>query len=116
MKIFITGDRSMDPLSSVSAVMVSLAKADEDGVVLDDADVFTDSYETGVSRAVRYLLVQAQTVDPNLTDEGYVDMDELYTRVSEDVDKVYFVHSDPLGSRIGAALVKNVSPDKLVIV
>lgn len=114
--IFITGDRSVDPLSAVGAtvqvVSQLVSEANEAGTELK---FLTGSIPTGIERAVRYLL-DADEVPHVNTAEGYIDFDERHDRVAQVADKVVFLHGDPLNSRIGASLVGHIPANKLVFV
>lgn len=109
--IFITGDRSVDPLTAIPMVL----KALEHSGVQESDTLATGSMEFGIERAVRYLLRADQLVY-STNDEGKPDFDGLFEVVAKTFDKVVFVHSDPLASKIGASLVKVVPADKLVFV
>jgi hypothetical protein len=112
-KIFITGDRSMDPVVAAGAVEAIL----KDLVVQNQGElaVATGNLAGGVERAVRYLLPEG---DVNVfhyeeTDEGYIDFDEMFAELADESDEVVFVHMDPQSSRIGKSIFAHVSSEKI---
>jgi len=117
-KIFITGDRSVDPLNAISHVLAVVQRVNEDGLVdsSTEPELYTDSFETGVPRAVKYLYPEAKELVHSLTDEGYPALDELYEHANTEMDLVYFVHTDAFNSRVGMALMSKVDSDKLQLV
>jgi hypothetical protein len=107
---FITGDRALDPITALSALGVAVTKH----LKADDV-VYTGSLRTGIERAVRYAFLDARVMNYSSTDDNRPDFTGLFEIVNADpdIDKVLFVHPDPLASRVGAALVATVAPDKL---
>lgn len=112
-KIFITGDRSMDPVIAAGAVEAIL----KDLVVQNDGDlaVATGTLAGGVERAVRYLMPDesVNVFNYELTEDGHVDFAEMYTELADDVDEVVFVHGSPQSSRIGKALFAAIPSEKI---
>jgi hypothetical protein len=109
--VFITGDRSLNPVIAANAVLSVISQ------LLDqepEIEIGTGDLEGGVERAVRYFLPNAIEVKHNITDAGYVDFDERHKRVAGTFDRVVFIHPDPLGSRIGKSLVETVPESQLV--
>lgn len=113
-KVFITGDRSVDPVTAFGVTLPVLA-----GLVNSfgaDVGFATGSMNSGVERAVRYILPGVTEFPHVNTDEGYIDFDARHKQVIEDADYVVFIHSDPLASRIGKSLVDIVPEDRLQMV
>lgn len=109
---FITGDRSLDPLTALTLTLPVITEHVKDG-----DSVVTGSLPTGVERAVRYLFLQAGVMQYSSTDDDRPDFEGMFKIVNRtDVDKVLFIHPDPLASRVGAALVATIDPDKLEMV
>lgn len=112
-KIFITGDRSMDPVQAVGAVDAIL----KDIIAQDGTDIAiaTGNLAKGVERAVRYLMPEAaMNIFPyEETPEGYVDFEELYSELAKETDQIIFLHEHPSSSRIGKALFATVPSEKI---
>lgn len=111
--IFITGDRSMDPVAAAGAVDAIL----KDLVRINNGDIAigTGSCAGGVERAVRYLVPeQAQNIAHyELDTEGNIDFESGLREIADVTDQVVFLHLDPLSSRIGRAIA-NVFPTEKV--
>lgn len=110
-KVYITGDRSMNPLLAVQVVHMTLVQ-----VVADhgpDVELVTGASEGGIDRAVRYLVPNIMVAVPPLTDEGKPNFDELHKHLNETVDKVFVLHTDPMSSKIAASVLQNFAPDKV---
>lgn len=113
-KILITGDRSLHPLQAVSAVAAALnLTVEQHGL---DIEFLVGDMGFGVERAARYLLPQASlfVYDRDET-TGKADLDSTYARLIPEVDGVVFIHTAPLTSHIGAALLGAFPPEKLFI-
>lgn len=112
-KIFITGDRSMDPVKAAGAVEAIL----KDLIVQNDGDlaVATGNLAGGVERAVRYLLPEADVnVFPyEQTADGLINFDEMFAALADESDEIVFVHMDPQSSRIGKAIFAHVPSEKI---
>jgi hypothetical protein len=112
-KIFITGDRSMDPVRAAGAVEAIL----KDLVVQNNGDlsIATGNLAGGVERAVRYLLPDEMTnVFPyEETADGHVDFDEMFAALANESDEIVFVHMDPQSSRIGKSIFAHVPSEKI---
>lgn len=114
-KIFITGDRSMDPVLAVRVVDQVLR-----GLVSEnhgDLAIATGNLSAGVERAVRYLLPdQMANVFPyEHTEDGRVDFEEMFKDLGTESDEIVFVHGDPSSSRIGKALFATVPSEKITM-
>ena len=112
MKIFLTGDRSLDPMVSVLAaahVVQQLTVSDP------DLELVTGDLR-GFEAAVRYLVPEAQVTESSALPGGKPDFDARHARVAKDVDLAVFVHPDPLDSRIYQSLVKFFDDDSLRVV
>lgn len=116
MKIFITGDRSLHPLVAVAAVAQTVSDLVEKYSDGEHIQFYTGSVETGVERAVRYLVPDVQVIVHSLTDEGYIDFDGRHEIMKAEADIAVLIHPSPLESRIGASLAKSFADEKLVIV
>jgi hypothetical protein len=114
-KIFITGDRSMDPVKAAGAVEAVI----KDLIDQNNGDlaVATGNLAGGVERAVRYLLPEGDVnVFPyEQTADGHVDFDEMFAALADESDEIVFVHMDPASSRIGKALFKIVPSEKITM-
>lgn len=110
---FITGDRSLDPITALNVLGVALRDRLQDGDT-----VYTGNLSTGIERAVRYAFLDATTMYYSQTDDDRPDFAGLFEIVNgtPKIDRVLFIHPDPLASRIGSALVATVDPDKLEMV
>lgn len=112
-KIFITGDRAMDPVMAVGAVDAII----KDLVVQNDGKlaVATGNLAMGVERAVRYLIPEhaVNVFEYEENSDGSVNFGELFTALAEDSDEIVFIHSDPSSSRIGKALFATVPSEKI---
>jgi hypothetical protein len=109
---FVTGDRGLDPLTAINETIRGLTQA---GLTPEDT-LYTGSFKTGIERAVRYLFPSVTEIVHSDTDEGYADLAGRDEIVTQTVDRVVFIHSDPLASRIGRSLVDHITADKLVFV
>lgn len=115
-KIFITGDRSMNPLLAVNLVMALLNDCAKNGTIdVSNLIVCTGDAAFGVDRAVRYLVPNSLVAVTPLDNEGKPNYPELHKHLNESVDKVFVLHSDPLVSRIAASVMQNFNPDKVVL-
>lgn len=112
---FITGDRSMDPVTAIEFLLVALHSLPEDARPATGDTVYTGNLATGVERAVRYLYYGVGVVNYSQTDDGKPDFAGLFALNAKDFDRVLFIHSDPLGSHIGAAVMQNFDPAKVTI-
>lgn len=115
-KVFVTGDRSMDPLTAVAVTIAQLnkfAKVKGNG---EKIEVYTGDFETGVERAVRYLIGDANVLFHDNDAEGHPDLDKLHKTAAETVDYALMIHGDPLKSRIGKSLAGHFPGDKLILV
>lgn len=118
-KIYITGDRSIDPLTSVSLVNIVLTKiAHEQQVVhYEERGVrfVTGNSKTGIERGARYLLPEAATdvVHYDTNADGKPEFDEIHRILAPEVDEVWFIHPDPLSSRIGKSLHQHFPIEKI---
>lgn len=106
---FITGDRSLDPITAFAVTYSSLATLK----LTREDTVFTGMFDTGVERAVRYLFPSAEVILHDVTADGHVDLDLRNKVILETVDQVVFVHSDPFNSRIGRSLVDSIPAARL---
>lgn len=111
MKFFLTGDRSLDPVTSVAAAVQVIAALP----VADVTDVYTGDLN-GVERAVRYLLPGVNVIESLATDDGKPNLNERHERVRSLVDGAVLIHPDPLDSRIYASLVEFFGDEDLQVV
>ena len=107
--IYLTGDRSVEPLSAVNvtaAVLQLIVEREGPNVKIITGDAIT-----GIERAVRYLLplgavlTVAERKPKSATNEK-PDFDEFHTRIKPLVDAVYIVHGDPLVSSIAKSAMR----------
>lgn len=120
--IFLTGDRSLHPVGAVmlAADVISAVQQEYPGIMLED---FATGDQSGFEAAVRYMLPGVTVVSANeRTDgSGKPDLDERHKRVKflgkmgREVGSisVWFVHADPLDSRVFKSLC-NVFEDNEV--
>lgn len=123
--IFITGDRSLHPVGAVmlAADVITAVQREYPGITLED--IATGDLG-GVEAAVRYLLPQVTVVaSKERTDgSGKTDLDERHKRVkflskmgSEASGvSVWFVHPDPLDSRVFKSLCNIFEDDEVRVV
>jgi hypothetical protein len=112
-RIFITGDRSMDPMTAVNLVDLILQK-----IILEtqgDFAVGTGNLNHGVERAVRYLVPEEamNLATYELGDEGSILFEHVFKDLEPVTDEVIFIHTDPLASTIGKALAFTFPPEKI---
>lgn len=111
MKIFITGDRSLNPVISVAA----LAKVAPMLPVESEADLYTGDLG-GFEAAVRFLFPGVNIVESSPLENGKPDLDKRHEHVRGLVDAAVLVHPDPLDSRVYASLVSHFEDDALQVV
>lgn len=112
--LYITGDRSVDPLTAVQIVAGSLSILALENKGQPFA-IVTGNAPTGIERAVRYL-IPAQAVkvfEREKTAEGKIDFDTQHTLIRDDVDEAIVLHPQPLDSTIGKSVAKIFAPEKV---
>jgi hypothetical protein len=109
-KFFVTGDRSVDPMTSLLMLTSGLEQA---GFVSGQDSVATGTVEHGIERAARYL--GADTYTAGTESDGRTNWDVRHVQVVSDFDKVLFVHLDPTSSTIGKSLAALVPDEQLII-
>lgn len=110
-KVFITGDRQIDPITSAMVTVKVLQRlAKKFGKV----EVYTGCFETGIERAVRYVIKDAEVIFHDLDDAGYANLDARHATVKDTVDVAVMIHSNPLQSRIGKSLADHFPGDNLI--
>lgn len=102
-KILIIGDRAMHPMLAVNAVMHALSELATNLPGLTERDFITGDLETGVERAVRYLLPKVNTFVYPLGADGKPDFEQAYEDLADDVRLVVILHTDPLSSHVARA-------------
>lgn len=115
MTIIITGDRSIEPVQGAAltaAVLKTLAIHHPDLTV---ESFMTGSLETGVERAVRYLVPNVPTFKYSETDDGKTDFAGTYELLRDVgvVDLAVVIHGDPLQSRVTKAVMKVFPADRV---
>lgn len=111
--IYLTGDRSFQPVPAVSIVnlvlMQELLKHPE-GI-----KVLTGDSVSGIERAVRYLIPEGTVgvFQREADEEGRVDFDGPHKQLASQVDKVIVIHTDPLNSRLAKSVAQNFPPEKV---
>jgi hypothetical protein len=111
--IFITGDRSMDPMSAAKVVNTIIQQ-----LILEtqgDLAIGTGNLTHGVERAVRYMTPEQalNLVAYEPDDEGHILFEDIFKELEPITDEVIFLHMDPLSSHIGKALAFTFPPEKI---
>lgn len=114
-KILITGDRSMHPVMAVELVARVLPEINERCPGVQQHDIITGDCETGVERAVRYLLPVSKKFSYPMTEEGKPDFDEAYEDLVDDVVLVVILHTDPLTSSVTKAIFRHFPESRVWI-
>lgn len=116
MKVFLTGDRTMDPLFAVLAANEVLKELGAVYPQVVAQDVVTGDL-AGFEAAVRYLLPTARIVpSQRRIEDGKVDLDDRHGEALKDADVCWLVHPDPLDSRIYGSAVKFWDDDALRVI
>lgn len=106
--IYITGDRSLDPITAVTLVNVILTKIGHElsQTGSPGARFVTGNSKSGIERAVRYMLPEPvlDVMHYDINADGKPEFDEIHKIIAPNIDEVYFIHNDPLSSRIGKSL------------
>lgn len=105
MKVFITGDRALDPLSSIIAADALMTAIAHEHPTLRGLDILTGD-QSGVEAAVRYLLPGVRTVASERLPDGKIDFDARHGEAIKDADQCWVFHTDPLASNIYRSAVK----------
>ena len=117
--VFITGDRSINPLLGIEAVGSLVSQIGANALVRGQTITLMTGDNDGVEWIVREFLaslsVKIETLETPKLEDGTPDWDTRSDTLENVCDQVFFVHSDPLASSIGKSLVAHVSEDKLVI-
>lgn len=115
--IYVTGDRSVDPMSAVAGTAnllnYILYKEESDG---SDITFVTGDAPRGIEKAMRYLAEAPGVLtvyDRKMTDEGRPDFDEFHNRLASSVDAVYILHTAPLESSITKSIMRVFPEDKV---
>lgn len=118
--IFLTGDRSLHPVGAVmlAADVITAVQREYPGIMLED---FATGDQGGFEAAVRYMLPGVTVVSAKERTDGKPDLDERHKRVQflgkmgrePSGVSVWFVHADPLDSRVFKSLC-NVFEDNEV--
>lgn len=114
--IFITGDRSMDPFTAVQIAGVIIGKIHlEANAKQESLRFMTGNAKTGIERAVRYLIPEQviDIVSYDINADGKPEFDEIHKIIATEIDEVWFLHPDPLSSRIGKSLHQHFSHLKI---
>lgn len=113
MKVMITGDRSLLGHNAAAVAAGIIGQLGYECAVAEDKlELYTGELD-GFEAAVRLIaggLGMLCTLVP--TGDGFDSRHEL---VNSFMDKVVFIHGDPLASSIGKSLVKEIDEDKLVM-
>lgn len=115
-RIYITGDRSIDPLAAVQIVAATIANvAVEAKKTNEPFSLVTGNAPQGIESAVRYLVPKqaVKVFEREKTVEGKVDFDTQHILIKDDVDEVIFLHTDPLSSTVGKSVAKIFDADKV---
>lgn len=112
-RIYITGDRSMDPFVAAGAVNAVI----QDLVRINNGDlaVGTGTCSNGIERAVRFLVPDEalNLAHYGRTEDGDVDFESTFRELEGVTDQVVFIHMDPLSSHIGRAITKVFPSEKV---
>ncbi len=108
-RIFITGDRSQNPMSAAEIVNLIISK-----VLTDEPEgvrFSTGNMPSGIERAVRYLVPEQflDVVSYGQDDEGHVDFGATLSIVATEIDTAIVIHTDPLNSRLSKAVTQHFS-------
>lgn len=115
-RIYITGDRSVNPLVAVQVVAATISNIAMEAKAKDEPfALITGNAPQGIEAAVRYLVPkQAVKVFEREKDaEGKVDFDTQHYLIKDDVEEVIFLHTDPLSSTVGKSVAKIFDADKV---
>lgn len=105
MRVFITGDRSVNPVIAPMLLNMALQRAVATwGPTYGDLE-FSTGDQAGVEAAVRYLLPAskvefAEVPTPTTADGDHPDFDARHALARHTCDAVLVVHGDPMSSRI----------------
>lgn len=112
--VYITGDRSLSPMSSavvVNNVLNSiLTAAATQGV--DDVHIITSTSSGGIEAAVRYLVPKEHltVVKRNMGADGHLDFDATNDLIQMSANQVIVLHPDPMASRITQSVARIFDP------
>jgi predicted nucleic acid-binding protein len=104
--VYITGDRSMDAMTafSITATIVNHElTAHPEGLRF-----VTGNANTGIERAMRYLVPEAfiKVIERETAPEGHVDFDKANVLAAAEADYAVVIHPKPLDSRIAKSVAK----------
>jgi len=117
MRIFLTGDRSMDPATSVLAAIaviqdVQMRAFDAGETIIEVATGDLPGFEA----AVRYLLPGSVRIfDAPLLDSGKPDLDARHRAAAVDYDNALVFHTAPMESSIYRSAIGFWSDDALEV-
>lgn len=112
-KVFLTGDRRMDPMT---AALVTAGAIQKIVKKYNRIEVYTGALETGIERAVRYLVPNVNVIIHDDLADGKPDLDTRHKTARETVDVAVMIHGDPLASSIGKNLANYFEGDRLIFV
>lgn len=115
-RIYITGDRSINPLAAVQVVGATIANiAMKAKATNEPFALITGNAPQGIEAAVRYLVPKqaVKVFEREMTAEGKVDFDTQHYLIKDDVEEVIFLHTDPLSSTVGKSVAKIFDADKV---
>lgn len=115
-KVFVTGDRSVDPVTAAMVTAAQIAKFIKIKGEGEKVEFYTGDFETGIERAVRYLVKDANVIFHDNDAEGHPDLEARHKIAAETADFALMIHPDPLKSRIGKSLAGHFPGDKLILV
>lgn len=105
MKVFITGDRSLDPITALVAVDAMVQTLATEYPTLRGMDLLTGD-QGGVEAALRYLMPGVRVVPSTTLPSGKTDFDARHGEALKDADVCWLFHTDPLASNIYKSAVK----------
>lgn len=115
-RIYITGDRSVDPLAAVQIVGATIANIAMQAKAKNEPfALITGDAPQGIESAVRYLVPKqaVKVFERERLVDGKVDFDTQHALIKDDVDEVIFLHTDPLSSTVGKSVAKIFDADKV---
>lgn len=120
MRIFITGDRSIDPGTAVPLVtLVLLKELVPLGIMPGEVTIVTGE-NGGVEEAVRFVTnvvgLNTEVLHNAVGDNGYTDWDARHDIVDRTCDRALAFHPDVHSSRITKSLLARVAENKVEVI
>lgn len=112
-KIFLTGDRSMDQMTSLVATMAALNGLVEEFGLLPE--IATGDSLTGIESAVRFVLPGVRVFKSDMGSDGKPDLDARHAEAAVLFDRVLVVHTEPFESSIYRSAIKSWDDSALTV-